>query len=103
LSDGSRVFAIEIEHGREGRKQLTLAQVHVAINLEITIRTRVGRVLGDDETVRRGGGAGLAEKGVCFDEHLVVAAGLDGLVAVVLVDVVVDVLEQRQSSVPKSR
>jgi hypothetical protein len=72
--------------------QLTLAQVHEPINLEIPIRARVGRVLGDDEPVGRRGGAGLAEKGVCFDEHLVVGAGLDGLVAVVLVEVVVDVL-----------
>ena len=72
--------------------QLTLAQVHVPINLEITIRRSVGRVLRDDEPVGRRGGAGLAEKGVCFDEHLVVGAGLDGLVAVVLVEVVVDVL-----------
>ena len=86
------------EERREGNaKLLTLAQVHVPINLKVSIGTRVGRVLGDDEAVSRRGGAGFAEEGVGFDEHLVVGSGLDGLVAVVLVEVVVDVLLSQAS------
>lgn len=82
----------------KARLLLTLAQVHVAVNLKVSVRARVGRVLWDDEAVGCGGGAGLAEECVCFDEHLVVRSGLDGLVAVVLIEVVVDVLFLRRVS-----
>jgi hypothetical protein len=72
--------------------KLTLAKIHVSINLKVSRRTAVGRVLGNYQTVRGSGGSGFAEEGIGFDEHLVVGAGLDGLVAVVDVEVVVDVL-----------
>lgn len=72
--------------------KLTLAKVHVSINLKVACGTAVGRVLGNDKTVGGSGSPGLAEEGVGLDEHLVVGAALDGLVAVVDVEVVVDML-----------
>ena len=76
----------------ENAAELTLAKVHVSINLKVALGTAVGRVLGNDQTVSGSGSPGLAKEGVGFDEHLVVGAALDGLVAVVDVEVVVDVL-----------
>jgi hypothetical protein len=72
--------------------KLTLAKVHVSINLKVTLRAAVRRVLRNDQTISGSGSSGLAEEGVGFDEHLVVGAALDGLVAVIDVEVVVDVL-----------
>ena len=72
--------------------KLTLAKVHVSINLKVACGTAVGRVLGNDKTVGGSGSPGLAEESVGLDEHLIVGAALDGLVAVVDVEVVVDVL-----------
>lgn len=72
--------------------KLTLAKVHVSINLKVTLRAAVRRVLRNDQTVCGSGSSGLAEESVGFDEHLVVGAALDGLVAVVDVEIVVDVL-----------
>lgn len=71
---------------------LTLAKVHVSINLKVALGTAVGRVLGNDQAVSGSGSPGLAEESVGFDEHLVVGTALDSLVAVVDVEVVVDVL-----------
>lgn len=84
---GDRIYGKVLE-----KFELTLAQVHVSINLEVTVGACVGRVLGDNKPIGRRGGAGLAEESVRLDEHLVVGARLDCLVAVVLVNVVVDVL-----------
>ena len=72
--------------------ELTLAKVHVSINLKVPLGTTVGRVLWNYQAVSGSGSPGLAEESVGFDEHLVVGAALDGLVAVVDVEVVVDVL-----------
>lgn len=72
--------------------KLTLAKVHVSVDLKVTLGAAVRRVLRNDQTVSGSGGPGLAEESVGFDEHLVVGAALDGLVAVVDVEVVVDVL-----------
>lgn len=72
--------------------KLTGSEVHVSINLKVSLRAGVGRVLRDDQAVGGGGSAGVAEESVGLDEHLVVGARLDGLVAVVDVQVVVDVL-----------
>ena len=73
-------------------KKLTLSKVHVSINLKVALRTSVGRVLGYDKAVGSSGSPGLTEESIGFDEHLVVGTALDGLVAVVDVEVVVDVL-----------
>jgi hypothetical protein len=63
--------------------KLTLAQIHISINLKVSFRPRVRRVLRDDKAISRSGSPRLAEESVGFDEHLVVGAALDGLVAVV--------------------
>lgn len=73
-------------------RTLTLAKVHVSINLIVAFGASVGRVFGDDEAVGSSRGPRLAEESIGFDEHLVIGAALDGLVAVVDVEVVVDVL-----------
>jgi hypothetical protein len=62
---------------------LTLAQIHVPVNLKVSFRPRVRRVLRNDEPISRSSSPRLAEESVGFDEHLVVGAALDGLVAVV--------------------
>jgi hypothetical protein len=72
--------------------ELTLAQIHIPINLKVSFRPRVRRVLGNDEPISCSSSPSLAEESVGFDEHLVVGAALDGLVAVVDVKIVVDVL-----------
>jgi hypothetical protein len=72
--------------------KLTLAQVHVPINLKVSFRSRIRRVLRDDKAISRSSSPRLAEESVGFDEHLVVGAALDGLVAVVDVEIVVNVL-----------
>jgi hypothetical protein len=70
-------------HELSGIVKLTLAQIHKAINLKVSFRPRIRRVLRDNKPISRSGSPSLAEESVGFDEHLVVGAALDGLVAVV--------------------
>lgn len=71
---------------------LTSSQVRKPINLEITLRTSIRAVLGNDKTVRAQRLASVTTEYVGLNQHLIVAAGVDGLVVEVLVEVVEDVL-----------
>jgi hypothetical protein len=71
---------------------LTGSQIGETVQLLITTGAGVWRVLRNDQTVGAEGLAGVAPEDVALDEHLVVGAGVDGLVVEVDVEVVVDVL-----------
>lgn len=72
-------------------KGLTGTEIGKAVELLVAAGAAVGRVLRDDEAVGVKGGPRLPED-VALHEHLVIGAGVDGLVQELLVVVVVDVL-----------
>ena len=74
------------------------SKVGESVNLKVTVGAGVRAVLGDDETICAERLAGLAFEDIAFDEYLVVAAGVNGLVEEVDIEVVVDVLVAEAAS-----
>lgn len=77
---------------------LTSAKVSKPINLIITIRRGVWGVHWDDKAVGAQCLGGVAAEDVTLDQDLVVGAGVDGLVMVVIVEVVVKMLVSESTS-----
>lgn len=77
--------------------KLAGSQVRESINLKVTLWAGVWAVLGDDQAVCAQRLASVAAEDVRLHQDLVVAAGVDGLVVEVLVEVVEHVLVTKTS------
>lgn len=77
----------------------TSTDVSITINLVVTERGGVWRVLWDNETVGAEGFASVTDKDVGLNEHLVVRARVESLEAEILVVVIVQVLESKATGI----
>lgn len=71
---------------------LTRPQIRKPINLLVPTNARIRTVLGNHQSIRRQRRSDISQEDVPLDENLVVGSRVDRLVAIVLVEVIVDVL-----------
>jgi hypothetical protein len=81
-----------VQKTRTQPRALTGSEIGETVQLFVATGASVRRIFGNDQTIGAERLAGVAPEDVALDEHLVVGAGVDGLVVEVDVEVVVDVL-----------